>query len=372
MKVGFVLDTTLDSNAGVQQYFKGLARFLIEKGNDIRFLVPPSKDEGEFKGRIYSFGKTIVLPGNANIVPTSFFVSKKKIKEVLDRENFDIIHISAPFMPQFGAKVIDLADCPVVSSYTIFSKSKIFLFFGLILGIFLSRIYKKIDGFIAISEAAKEEAKKTIPGKYKVIPVGIDLERFSHNVKPLEKFKGDKLNILIVSRLEKRKGVKYLVKAFDCVKKQFPKVQLIIAGDGSQRVNLERLVTDLKLNDVIFEGYITEEIKPNYYASADLCVFPSIFGESFGVVLIESMASGKTTIAFANEGYSTVLKGFPKLLVTPRDTRELSSRILEFLRDDKLREEYSNRCLKEASKYKWERVGRQVLDVYKEITRSEK
>jgi len=170
--------------------------------------------------------------------------------------------------------------------------------------------------------------------------------------------------------LEVRKGVDYLIQAFHRVKQQIKNVRLIIVGDGPQRKKLELLVKELALEDVHFEGYVDEEEKPSYHASADVCVFPSLYGESFGVVLIEAMASGRATLAFANEGYTTVLGKFPKLLIDPGNIEELASRIVLFLKDKQLRLTYAQKCLQEARQYEWDVVGERILGVYQGLVKS--
>ncbi len=373
MKVALVLDTNLDSDAGVQQYFRGLANFLISKDHDVRFIVPPSNKNIniEFKKRIISFGKNISLKCNSNTVQTVLYFGQK-IKKVLEKEKFDIIHISAPFGPFIGAKVIKYANCPIVSSYMVYSKDEIFTNIAGKVNFLYKGFLKKIKGFIAVSEAAKEEAEKVIPGDYKVIPIGVDLNKFSPTNKKLSKFCDGKLNILYLGRLEKRKGTIYLLKAYKFVKEKFKNVRLIIVGSGPEQKNLLRFVNKNKLQDVIFEGYVSEVSKPRYYASADLCVFPAIYGECFGVVLIEAMASGKPIVAYSNCGYKSVLGCIPELLVEPKDVIGLSEKILNFLKDSKLRKKFGKRCLIESKKYAWDRVGAQVLNVYKEIIKVQK
>ncbi|MDD3647349.1 MAG: glycosyltransferase family 4 protein [Candidatus Dojkabacteria bacterium] len=367
VKVGLVMDTTLDSDAGVQQVFKGLARYLLKSNYDVRFLVPPSKDVGEFKGKVISFGKEVVVKGNANTIQTVFGFGKRQIIEVLDREKFDLIHVSAPFSPFLGAKVVELAACPVVSTYMVYGANSLFRFAAQLLRIPLRKAYGRIDAFIASSDAAKVEAESVIPGKYKIIPHGVDLTRYSAKVPRIEKFDDKKVNILTVGRFEKRKGVEYLIRAFAKLKQKTENVRLIIAGDGPLRKKLYGLVEELKLDDVYFEGYIPEELKPSYYATADICVFPAVKGECFGIVLIESMASGRPTIAFSNEGYRYVLRNLPELLVENKSVDKLAQKLIELLEHKGILQKYGELCRREAEKYSWDNVGRQIIEVYEKL-----
>lgn len=368
MKIGLALDTTLDSDAGVQQFIKGLARYLLSKGHEVRFFVPRSIVSPEFKGMVYSFGRNINPP---LIKPTNvsfgLYFGNSRLKQILAQEKLDILHVAAPYSPFLSGKIIKFVNCPIVSSYMIYSESWLHRLGGIILRFINHKSYKKIDSFIASSNAAQHDAEITLPGKYKIIPLGVNLIRFSPKIKPLDKFNDGKLNILYLNRLEKRKGAEYLIRAFSIVKAKMKNTRLILISDGHLRKRLEKLVSDLKLDDVVFAGYIDEKIKPRYYASAHLCVFPSIFGECFGTVLIESMASGKVTIAYANEGYSFVLKNLPELLVENKNIPALADKIIKFLKNTKLRREYEKKCLVESKSFSWEVVGARILEEYKNL-----
>ncbi len=368
MKIGLVLDTTLDSDAGVQQYFKGLARFLISKGHHIKFLVPPSQNNKEFKDRIVSFGKEIVLKGNANTVRTVIFTRKSKIRRVLKKEQFDVLNIAAPFSPFLGAKILREANCPIVSTYLVYGKSFFNRIGGLFLKIVLGGVYRRIDSFIAVSDAAEREARVVIPGDYKLIPIGINLDKYNEGVESIRKYSNDGMkNIVSLGRFEKRKGQIYLVRAFKKVKKVVKNARLILIGDGPEKKKIKKAIDNLALDDVVLTGYIPERLKSNYYASADLCVFPSLYGESFGVVLIEAMASGKATVTYANKGYRYVLRDIPDLLVENKNIDKLAEKIIDLLQDDKLRKECENRCLQEVKKFSWKNVGEEILKEYRRV-----
>jgi phosphatidylinositol alpha-mannosyltransferase len=368
MKVGLVLDTTLDSDAGVQQYFKGLARYLIKNGHTIRFLVPQSRNTGEFKGKIINLAKLFNPLGNSTTVPISFSISgSKKIKKVLEKEKFDVIHISAPFSPFMGAKVVQHAKCPVVIIFHTRTKNWFYRLGGMLLRLIMWPQYKKIDGFISVSDVSEYEAKLAIPGDYTRIPNAVDVSLYSPKVKKLKKFDDGIKNILFLGRLEDRKGAYYAIKAFEKVSAEFSNSRLIIAGDGPLRNELEQLVRDLKIKNVVFEGYIDEELKPNYYSSADICVFPALYGECFGIVLVEAMASGKIPLAFDNKGYSFVLKGLPELLIEKRDTKTLSKKILFYLKNPIEKKGCEKKCLEYVKRFSWESVGDKVMKLYKSL-----
>lgn len=361
------MDTILDVDAGVQQFFKGLARYLIGRGQEVRIMVPGVSVDDEFKGNVLSLGQSFDPVFNTTTIPLALHAKKSRVKSILNSEHFDIIHTALPLSPLSGAKVLRYAKCPVVGSYMVYLKGGVHNNIMRVLE-FFSRSNKYVDYFIAPSEAARVDAEKLIPGDYNIIPHSVDSKRFSPDVRPLEKFTDGKLNVLFLGRLEKRKGCEYLIRAFSGVKKKIDHVKLIIAGDGPLRKSLEEMSENLGIDDdVIFEGYVDESIKPRYYASADLCVFPAIYGECFGIVLIEALSSGKIPIVFDNVGYQWVLRNIKDLVVKCEDVDGLTDKIVKILENSDLRKDYEKKCFEESRQYTWNSVGWQIEEVYEKL-----
>jgi phosphatidylinositol alpha-mannosyltransferase len=139
-----------------------------------------------------------------------------------------------------------------------------------------------------------------------------------------------------------------------------------VAGDGPEKENCESFVRENNLKDVVFLGNVKKELS-SLYATCDIFCAPSIFGESFGLVILEAMASGKPVVGFANEGYKELMKGKKgeKFLAKPRDFKELAHKIEILIQNEKLRESLGKWGEKEAQKYSWEKIAEKVLDFYK-------
>ncbi|MDD3661804.1 MAG: glycosyltransferase family 4 protein [Candidatus Dojkabacteria bacterium] len=368
MKIGLALESTFDCDAGVQQYFKGLGRYLLSKGHDVKFIVPYSSEKGEFKGRIYSVGIVFNPPINTTSIPLGLYSSGTQLRRILDREKFDVIHVGTPFSPFSLGTVVKHARCPVVSTYMILSKNVHQKNLHRFLSSILVKSGRYIDAHIAPNEMTATEAEFVVPGSYRIIPHGMDISTLSKKVRPIAKFSQKTHVLLYLGRLEHRKGVHLLVSAMPSVLKKVPDAHLVIAGDGPMREELEKMTQELGIKKhVSFEGYIDEKDKPSYYAAASVCVFPAIYGECFGMVLIESLASGKIPIAFANQGYASVLHRIPDALVPVGDTQALSERIVHFLLDEKHRRQVEKTCRDEANRYSWETVGNSILSVYRSL-----
>jgi phosphatidylinositol alpha-mannosyltransferase len=229
------------------------------------------------------------------------------------------------------------------------------------------KINKKVSGIIGVAPF-NLDSFSDFNGLKRVIPNGINLEEFNPSIKKLNKFKDDKINILFLGRLEERKGLIYLLKAYKELKKKHDNIRLIIVGDGPLKEECQRY--SRKIKDIHWEGVQTGKIVPRYFSTCDIYCSPAIFGESFGIVLLEAMACKKPVVGFSNSGYKELLKGTKgeEFLAEPRDEEELALKLEKLIINKKLREEMGEWGLKEAQKYSWDKVADQVLQFYKECS----
>jgi phosphatidylinositol alpha-mannosyltransferase len=205
-----------------------------------------------------------------------------------------------------------------------------------------------------------------------IIPNGIDLERFTDKVPPIEKYRDDKQNILFVGRVEKRKGFKYLLGAYEHVKREFPQCRLIVVSPHSRlSQKYENIAAKRNLKDVVFAGYVSFEELPGYYNTADIFCSPATGWESFGMVLMEAMATGKPIVASDIPGYAGLVShGVEGLLVKPQDEKALASALMSLLRDKSMREKMGEKGKLKARDYSWEVVARKVMEYYEKLLQS--
>jgi phosphatidylinositol alpha-mannosyltransferase len=211
---------------------------------------------------------------------------------------------------------------------------------------------------------------KYFPATYEIIPNGVDLEQFAGpRLAPFPKLRDGYVNILFVGRLEKRKGLIYLLKALNHVRQQFPSVRLIVAGafDAEQLETCERFVRQAGLTEVVFKGFVSPEDKIRYYKSCDIFCAPSIGRESQGIVLLEAMAAGKPVVASSIEGYRTVLaEGDAGLLVPPGDETALAVALTRVMADDHYRARLAEAGRRRVQAYAWDRIARRILAYYEQ------
>jgi phosphatidylinositol alpha-mannosyltransferase len=171
--------------------------------------------------------------------------------------------------------------------------------------------------------------------------------------------------VLFVGRFERRKGLKYLLRAWARVREQAPDARLVIVGTGRSLPRYRSFVQRHEWSEVELLGYVDDERLVQLYHEADIFCAPSTGQESFGIVLLEAMASGKAIVASRIPGYSEVVTdGREGLLVEPKNERALAAGLLQLLQDQALREAMGRAGQAKAYGYRWEAVADRVLACY--------
>jgi len=371
MKIGLVCPYTFSRPGGVQEHVKALYQEFKKFGQEVKIIVPRKSKTENYGSDVILLGWSIEAGGNDSIIDLSLAVKPLEIKRLLAQEQFDILHFHSltPFLP---FQILEASKTTnILTWHSVLEGSKTFKYLTVLRRMVNFYLKKKFQGLILVSAICKNEVKGFL-GQQRVIPNGVDLDRFNPKIDSLTEFKDGNFNILFVGRLEKRKGLIYLLRAFLLLQKKHYNLRLIVVGDGDQRENCELFVAAKKVQNVIFCGAVSSKDLPRYYATADLFVSPATHGESFGIVLLEAMACGASVLGFANNGYQGVLKEkAADCLAEPRNVWELAEKMAGLLKDEKKREELREWGLKEVKKYSWPKVAEKVLDFYEEILKKQ-
>lgn len=340
MKIGLVLPYNITKGGGVKEHVLAQQAELARRGHGTVIITPQPKEPYQDDGRTVAFlGTATEFKSPLHTTPTlSASVLTDEIDSLLEREQFDILHFHEPWVPVLSRQILSRSKTVNVATFhaklpeTIMSKT-----LTKVITPYTKPLLRHIDAFTAVSDAAAEYLLSLADVPVDIIPNGIDLKRFK---KPTGFTRDPAVpkTILYIGRLEHRKGVRYLLEAFADLQRREPDVRLLLAGDGPDRAKLEELVGSLGLHHVEFLGFIDEATKRNLLHTADLFCSPAIFGESFGIVLLEAMASGLVTVAGDNPGYESVMQDLGKLsLINPKDTAAFAHRLQLMLFDEDLR-----------------------------------
>ena len=353
-------------HGGVADHINSLAAQFREWGHTVKIIAPCKSADAVEDDDFIPMGRAVPIPSGGSIARVSFSVwLKPRIKQMLEREAFDVVHFHEPFAGLISKdmlSLIDPAESTAVGTFHTYEGTRLYKIGAKHLAM---PYFRMLQGRIAVSRPAYEFISRHFPGEYEIIPNGIQVDDFA-DAEPFEHLKNDgMINLLFLSRLEKRKGLKYLLGAFSRLKWDWPNLRLLVAGGGKPDADSLRILSERNLQDVVFLGRVSDEEKFRYYKTADIYCAPATGKESFGIVLLEAMAAGAPIVASGIEGYSSVIThGREGLLVPPKDEAALAEAIAELLKDATSQRRLGATGAMTVQDYRWERVARRVLDCY--------
>lgn len=373
MKIGLVFDDSLDKTDGVAQYVLITGEWLRKQGHDVHYLVGETKRQDIKK--LYSLSRNVKVSFNKNRMTMPLPADKRQIAKLLQREQFDVLHIQMPYSPFLAGRIIAVADgdTAIVGTFHILPYSKMVHVANKLLGSTQKRSLARFDKIMATSPPAASFAKQTYGIDCQVVPLGIPLRRF-FGANSFAEY-DNKKTIVFLGRLVERKGCQYLLRSLARLKKDGrlgDDVRVIICGDGPLRPQLEQFVQANNLQECVeFKGFISEESKPRYLASADIAIYPSLGGESFGIVLLEAMAAARgTVLAGDNPGYRSVIGKRSEAIFNPINTDLLAEKLYNLLSSKKLRDQAQRWQTKHVEQFDIGVVGREIVMVYEQALRN--
>ena len=371
MKVGLVSPYDFASPGGVNDHVRHLAVQLQQLGHETRIFAPSSRADVDFdSARFYRIGTPIAIPVNDSVarITLSFHLANQVAAIVAD-EGFDVLHFHEPLMPALPITMLRMSNTANVGTFHAFARSNVGYFYGRPL---LQPYLEHLHRAIAVSEPARAFVQRYFPAfPMRVIPNGVDVSVYRPGLAPIRHLRDECLNVLFVGRLEKRKGLGDLLRAYRAMSMRIPQTRLIIVGDGLLRGRVESYVARHRLPNVVVAGYVPDSVKPRYYNSADIFCAPATGAESFGIVLLEALASGLPVVATEVPGYMSVLEsGRDSVTVQPKNWRELAASLVILARDAELRRRLSDYAIQKARRYSWELVASEVIEVYQEARKA--
>jgi phosphatidylinositol alpha-mannosyltransferase len=364
VRIGIFTEYYYPSIGGIQEHVFHFAREARRLGHTVKVVTSemPDLQNGHRDDDVIRIGASlpVYVNGGFGRVTCGRRVSGA-VRDVLERERFDVVHVHAPLTPVLPLMAIHHAAGPVVGTFhTHFHPG---LLFRLMRG-GLQRYLDRLDAALAVSRACLSAFEDRLRADFRIIPNGVDVDMFSRG-RRLRAYDDEKLNVLFVGRLEPRNGLDRVLAAFARAHRHIP-ARLLILGDGPLMPRYRAMVPEELEDDVVFAGRVLED-RPDWYATADVYCAPTRIA-SFGVTLLEAMAAGRPVLASDIDGYREVLQNGAEGELLPPDDPEAWARALVRLAHEPARAAaHGERGRATALRYAWPVVTRDILQVYRSI-----
>jgi phosphatidylinositol alpha-mannosyltransferase len=362
MKILMVTQSYYPHVGGVTEHVHHLSEALRGIGHQVTVVTAGPSATGDTA--TIRLGRNAVFPMNGAMVNVTVGLGLTgKLRDIYRREDFDIIHIHCPLEPTLPLAALMAArhvGRPVVGTFHMCAKvSPAYeVFAGL-----LDRYALRLSTRIAVSESARRFAMKYFPGDYTVIPNGVCFERF-HSVSDRLPRSDNGPTVLFVGRFDLRKNVPWLISGFKRLVKVRPDCRLVLVGSGLTKPFCR--LAALPLGEAVrFEGQVPPADLPAYFAASHVFCSVPRGGESFGIVLLEAMASGMPVVGTEIAGYKDVVEhGVDGLLVPQGDTDALAEALRLLIDNEERRETMGLRGQQKARHFDWSVIVRSVERVY--------
>jgi phosphatidyl-myo-inositol alpha-mannosyltransferase len=373
MKVGIVVPYSWSFWGAVVEHAELQAAALRRLGLDVRVVIgndPPGSFTRVLHPRlgrhdappegVIPIGRSVIVPANGslpNIIlsPRSIF----RIRRVLERERFDLIHVHEPMTPAPGVAALAMARCPIVATFHACGELGWLKLGKHVWGFLMDRI----DHRIAVSEPARDSVARYFPGDYDLIPNGVLVpERAEPG--------GREEQIVFVGRQEPRKGLQVLLRAWPEIRRR-TNARLRVVGADPLAVRL--LFARLRVSDegVDVLGFLSQDALTAELLSAKALVAPSLGGESFGMVLTRAFACATPVVASDISGYRGVMEPEAGRLVPPSDPKALADAVVELLANEASREDLGRAARAIAvERYSWETIAQRLAEIYEPLAAS--
>ena len=372
LKIAIVTEYYYPLLGGITEHVHHTAKRLRAQGHAVTIITSATGSNGVPAGEavtpaapVIRIGRSIPLRSNGSIAHATVGVHLwRDLRIVFLRERFDIAQLHSPLTFTLPALSVLASPCRSIGTFhTFFDGSRVYARFRHVLQ---KHLVDKLDGQTFVSQCSIDSLQRFFTLKDpRIIPNGVDLTLFNPAVPRLAGFDRSKRTLLFLGRFDKRNGLALMIAAFALVRRRFPDVRLIVVGDGHRRRSFQRSVPAALRDDVHFVGPAIAS-RPSYYATCDIFCSPVAIA-SFGMTLLEAMASGKPIVATDNVGYRDLL-GPGEAVLVPRGSPEaFADAIGALLADDVRRKEMGENGLRKAARYSWDRVVEETLALYHEI-----
>ena len=368
MKIGLVTPYIYPLPGGVNAHVRYLYENLIARGHDVRIISSVHGPQRTSEGDVIRLGYGFSVPANGSVGTLTFSPRyQRQVREMLERERFDVLHFHEPFVPFLSLVLLRESTEHQRRHVPCVRRLEPCL-----------RVRQALPGEVRTEAAWTDRGqcggaafhRPLLPGRLQDHPQRCRRGRDWPMRQPIARYRDGTLNILFLGRFESRKGAMYLLKAYRQVRKRGIKCRLLLVGTGPQEKEIRRYIATRRLGGVELLGRISDDDKARYFATADVFVSPATGSESFGIVLLEAMAAGKPIVCSDIHGYKGVVRRDEQaILVPPKDVKALTEALTTVLRDPEMRARMGASGRERVVQYGWENITAKVEDYYRFVIR---
>jgi phosphatidyl-myo-inositol alpha-mannosyltransferase len=367
MKVGIVVPYSWSFWGAVVEHAELQADALRRQGVDVRTIIgndPPGQftrtlhprhgRDGPPPPDVIPIGRSVIVPANGslpNIIlsPRSLF----RIREALERERFDVLHLHEPMTPTPCVAALATFTGPMVGTFHASGD----LGWMRIARRTWGFLAERLDRRIAVSEMARTSAQRWLPGDYEIVPNGV-------LIPPAADPGGREHRIVFAGRHEQRKGLHVLLNAWPEIRRRTG-ADLRVIGADPLRVRLLMRRLRVPEDGVEVLGFLDQDRFTAELLAAKALVAPSLGGESFGMVLTRALACATPVVASDISGYRDVMTPETSLAFPAGDEHALADAVVELLADEPRRAAMgaAGRALAQ-SLYAWDEIAARLVEIY--------
>lgn len=359
MRIAIVCPYSFSEPGGVQNHVLGLGGWLTAAGHEVAILAPGRANpvrlaaNGLSPEQITTLGRSLPVRYNGSVARITFGpFTHRRVGAWLAEVAPDVIHVHEPITPSASVHALWQATAPVVATFhTATPGSRTMQLAGRT----MRRTIGAIDAGIAVSSVAAAVARDHIGVDSVVIGNGITIAEHPVRIASQRWRGGDRARVTFIGRYdEPRKGFDVFVRAVDLVRKRHPLVDVVVAGGGRPR----------SIRGIRFLGQVSDVDRNSLLASSDVYVAPHLGRESFGIVLLEALASGTPVVATDLPAFTEVLDdgdGPVGTIVPVGDHVALAEAICATLAAET---HDASRGRARAESFDWSHIAPRVLAVY--------
>lgn len=334
LRIGFLLDDSLDRPDGVQQWVLTAGGYLSRAGHSVNYFAGQTY-RTDLPGLV-SLGRLRSWRFNQNRGQSPGWVSRQRLAAAWAENPVDIVHLQAPYSPFLAHRFCRLLppEVPIVASLHVLPANWLVGAGLYLLGRLLATSKRQVKLFTANSEATRQFYRRAWGIDSQLVYNPVKTSRFRQAKPRAWDDPDDRVNVVFLGRLVPRKGAEVLIEAVSHLPAGLKgRIRLQIGGRGPLRPALERRVREAGLaGQTNFLGFIDEADKPSFLAGADIVVLPSAGGESFGISLAEALATGRSLVlAGDNPGYRSILAEREELLFEAGQPEQLVAKLSDWL-----------------------------------------